>query len=331
MDQSGEAAARGAPSAQAGATAAGNPAPAATDWAILAVLVVIWGSAFAAIRVSIETVGPFWMVVGRLTVASVLLGLILVVSGWMRIGPRALRAAAHPSPPGWKGLGAYVLVGIPFTGIPFFFYAKAGETLSSAVLAICNGGVPLFTAVFAHLMLTGEKLTLRRGVGVLLGFGGLAVLVAPSLAGGATASLLGLALAIFGASLYSGGNIATRRAPPVSPVVSSFIITVSGGLFILPFALALEPFPAAPSIPALLGVLYLGAGPTAIGTILYVILIKRAGAVFVAMATYMTPLWAAFLGVTFLGEPLLPTTIAALALILAGVAIASNRRRARAG
>jgi len=296
---------------------------------ILAVLVVIWGSAFAAIRISIETIGPLWMVAGRLTVASTLLALVLLVSGLGGIGPRALRAAAHPSPPGWAGLRAYILVGIPFTGIPFFFYAKAGETLSSAVLAICNGGVPLFTAVFAHLFLTGESLTARRGIGVLLGFAGLAVLVAPSLAGGATASLLGLALAIVGAALYSGGNITTRKAPPVSPVVSSLIITVSGGLFMLPFALMLEPFPEAPTLPAILGVLYLGAGPTAIGTILYVILIKRAGAVFVAFATYMTPLWAAFLGVSFLGEPLRITSIVALALILSGVAVANWRPRSK--
>ncbi len=316
---------------QVGATplAPSAPGPAATDWIILGVLVIIWGSAFAAIRIAIETVGPLWMVVGRLIVASVLLGLILLVCGWARIGPRALVTAAFPSPPGWAGLKAYVLVGIPFTGIPFFFYAKAGETLSSAVLAICNGGVPLFTAVFAHLLLTGERLTVRRGIGVALGFAGLAVLVAPSLAGGASANLIGLALAIVGAALYSGGNITTRRAPPVSPVVSSLIITVSGAIFILPFAIAFEPFPAAPTLPALLGVLYLGAGPTAIGTILYVILIKRAGAVFVAFATYMTPLWAAFLGVTFLGEPLLITTVAALALILAGVGVASQRRRPR--
>jgi drug/metabolite transporter (DMT)-like permease len=302
-------------------------APGALDWTILAILVAIWGSAFAALRLAVSAIAPLWVVAGRLVIASVVLVFMLAIFGYLRLGPRALRAACAIDPPGWAAIRIYSLVGVAFTGVPFFFYAYAGETLASAVLAICNGAVPLFTALFAHAMLKGEPLTPRRSLGVMLGFSGLVALSAPSFAEGATATVLGLVLAIAGAALYSGGNIATRRAPPLAPVMSSLIITASGALFILPFALVLEPLPAGTPSAAWLAVGFLGVAPTAIGTILYVILIQRAGAVFVAFATYLTPLWAGFIGVVFLSEPLQLSMVVALTLILAGVAVASRRPR----
>ena len=69
--------------------------------------------------------------------------------------------------------------------------------------------------------------------------------------------------------------------------------------------------------------------PTAVAMALYVWLIQRSGAVFVSFTTYMSPLWATFLGVTFLAEPLHWSMIGALALILAGVAVANWKPRRR--
>ena len=74
-------------------------------------------------------------------------------------------------------------------------------------------------------------------------------------------------------------------------------------------------------------VVLLGLLPTAFAMALYVWLIQRSGAVFVSFTTYLSPLWATFLGVTFLSEPLHWSMIGALALILAGVAVANRLPR----
>jgi drug/metabolite transporter (DMT)-like permease len=75
--------------------------------------------------------------------------------------------------------------------------------------------------------------------------------------------------------------------------------------------------------------IFLALMATGLGFILWVWLIRRVGSVFVSFTTYLSPLWAAGLGVAFLGEELHQSMIGALALILAGVAVANRRPRAQ--
>jgi drug/metabolite transporter (DMT)-like permease len=193
-------------------------------------------------------------------------------------------------------------------------------------MAICNGGTPFATVLLAHF-LTSEKLTLRRMIGVLMGFAGLVVLVLPEFGIEGGGSLVGILLAIFGAWLYAVGNVATRMAPRIEPAMSSLILIGSGGIVTLIFALAIEPFPTHASGASITAMIVLGLLPTAFAMFVYVWLIQRAGPVFVSFTTYMSPLWATGLGVLFLGEPLHWSMVGALGLILAGVAVANARRR----
>jgi drug/metabolite transporter (DMT)-like permease len=299
------------------------------DWATLALLVAIWGTGFAGLKVAVETIPPVWVVAGRLWVASLALAL------WLGFLAATGRADARPlaSRPVWLWMG---LVGVAFTALPFFLFAIAAETTASAVLAICNGGAPLFTAVFAHFLLVGERLGWRRALGIGLGFVGLLILAGPELAadplaGPSAVAGFGVILGIAGAALYSGGNIATRLAPRVSPVVSSLVMTLTGAIAIAVLGLPATPPPAAPSAASIVAVVLLGLLPTAFATILYVWLIQRSGPMFVAYATYLTPLWAAGVGVGFMGEAIDVFMALALAFILGGLFIANTRARLTGG
>ncbi|MEQ1781893.1 MAG: DMT family transporter [Hyphomonadaceae bacterium] len=292
------------------------------SWAALMLLVVIWGSTFAGIRVGVETITPGWLVAGRLGCGTLFLGVWILGSRLLR--PRA-RADNAPKL-SWRAMGWFALIGIGATMIPFVFYAHAAESVGSAVMAICNGATPFATVLLAH-MFTGDKLTPQRIAGVLLGFCGLVLLVLPEFGQGMGASLIGILLAIVGAWLYAVGNVGTRLAPRIDPVVSSFLIVGLGAAAALLHALVMEPFPVAASAASITAMIVLGLLPTAFAMFVYVWLIQRAGPVFVSFTTYMSPLWATGLGVMFLGEQLHWSMIGALALILLGVAVANARVR----
>jgi drug/metabolite transporter (DMT)-like permease len=289
------------------------------NWITLFVLVAIWGSTFALLRVGVETIAPAWLVTGRLGGAALALGLWMLGAGLLN--PRTRwHGRARMS---MRTILLFSLIGVAFTALPFLFYSTAAETTGSAVMAICNGGTPFVTAVLAHIMLK-DRLTPRRVVGVLLGFAGLAVLVLPEFGAGPQGSLFGVSLAIAGAALYAGGYVGTRIAPPVSPTASTFVITLSGAAAALIAAPLIAPFPTNPSVASLLAMVCLAVLPTAFAMMLNVWLIQRSGAVFGSFVTYLSPLWATVLGVLFLGEPLHLSMVGALALILIGVAVANR-------
>ncbi len=292
------------------------------SWAALILLVVIWGSTFAGLRVGVETISPAWLVTGRMLSGAFFLAVWLVIKGALDGRTRAHEGVKVTA----KAIGWFAFIGVFATAIPFVMYAHAAESTGSAVMAICNGGTPFATVLLAHF-LTSEKLTLRRMIGVLMGFAGLVVLVLPEFGIEGGGSLVGILLAIFGAWLYAVGNVATRMAPRIEPAMSSLILIGSGGIVTLIFALAIEPFPTHASGASITAMIVLGLLPTAFAMFVYVWLIQRAGPVFVSFTTYMSPLWATGLGVLFLGEPLHWSMVGALGLILAGVAVANARRR----
>jgi len=293
----------------------------ALSWAALLLLVVIWGSTFAGIRIGVETITPAWLVAGRLLAGALFLGVWMSLARVLRKKPLPEKDAA---PVTFRALGWFALIGIGATMAPFVLYAHAAESVGSAVMAISNGATPFATVLMAHVF-TGDRLNRRRLAGVMLGFLGLVVLVLPEFRDGAHASLIGIALAIIGAWLYAVGNIATRLAPRIEPVLASFLIVALGAIAALIYAYLREPFPPAPSAASIVAMIILGLLPTAFAMFVYVWLIRRAGPVFVSFTTYMSPLWATALGVLFLGEALHASMIGALALILAGVAIANRR------
>ncbi|HVY90224.1 MAG TPA: DMT family transporter [Hyphomonadaceae bacterium] len=292
---------------------------AALNWTILLVLVVIWGSTYAGIRIGVETIDPAWLVTGRLLSGSFFLGVWLIARRVFGFRPEGYEPVSR------KAVLWFGLIGLSATALPFVLYATSAKTTGSAVLAICNGATPFATVLLAHL-LTSDKLTQQRIVGVLLGFAGLVVLVLPELGEEGGGNFWGIALAVIGAWLYAIGNVGTKMAPRVEAGLSSFLIVFMAGLGALAFALIDAPFPTNASPKSIIAMLLLGLLPTALAMFFYVWLIQRAGSVFVSFTTYLQPLWAAGVGVVFLGEDLRWSMAGALALILLGVGIASVRR-----
>lgn len=284
----------------------------AFDWLVLAVLVAIWGSGFAVLKVATQHIDPLWTSAIRTGVATVTLAAAMLLQGQR---PPPLR---HPA---WR---AYLFLGAVGMGIPLGFYAYASQHLPSAVVAICNGASPILTGVLAHFLLPGDRLTTRKAAGIAIGFAGLITLVAPRLATGASIEVLALGAALFGAFLYAVSNVATRTAPHVPSTVGAFLMCAWAFVTALALATAFEAPPALPiPTPSLLAVLALGAVSTGLSNIGYIFLIQRRGPLFMSMSIYVAPCVATGLGMAALGERPGWPAFAALALILTGVALAT--------
>jgi len=288
----------------------------AFDWLVLAILVAIWGSGFALLKVATEHIDPLWNSTIRTGVATVTLAGTLVAQR------QALPPLRHPA---WR---AYALIGALGMAIPLMLFAFAAQRLPSAVVAICNGASPIFTGLLAHLFIAGDRLTLRKALGVALGFAGLTTLVAPRLAAGATIETLALSAALFGALLYAICNVITRQAPAVSSTVGALLMCLWAFVVALGAAVAFEPPPHFPlPAPSLLAAIALGAVSTGLSNIGYIFLIQRRGPLFMSMSIYLAPCLATALGMAALGERPGWPAFAALGLILTGVALVTMTSR----
>lgn len=295
-----------------------SQAPAWVDWAVFFACVATWGSAFAGLKIAAEDIPPSWVASLRMVVAAAFLLALLPL---LRERLPALNQSAA-----WR---AYAAIGVIGTAVPFVLYAFAAANAPSAIVAICNGGSPFFTALLAHWLLAGERLTVRRTISVGLGFAGLVVLAAPGLLdpNAKAAETLGIAAAIAGAACYAIANIQVKQAPVLSAAAATTIYCIAGAAAALPFSVLVDPFPVEASTASFIAVVLLGVFSTALGGVGFVFLVQRRGPVFTAFTTYLMPVWALGVGMVFLGERPGVSAFIALALILSALVLFNWKRR----
>ena len=299
------------------------------EWALLCTLVVLWGSSFMLVRVSLEAFTPLAVTAGRLLIGAGVLALVLA----------ALRRRVSRQPRHWLFFLAMALLG---NVAPFFLIAWGQMAIPSGLTGILMAVMPLAVLLMAHFLVAGERLTRRRLAGFALGFLGVVVLTGPDARAvlvGREASFISQ-LAVLGAALcYGVAAIVARRGPVLHPVVVAAPVLAIAGILAGMLLLAagaggesgavamhgpVERWPAA-------AMLALGALSTGLATVVYFTLIARAGPTFLSLINYLIPVWAVVLGAVALDERLPPRAFVALALILAGVVLARWQFGRRAG
>jgi drug/metabolite transporter (DMT)-like permease len=290
--------------------------PTTGDWVALILLGLVWGASFLGVAVALDGFGPLAVAAGRIGLAAVALWGVAVALG------HGLPTLATLE--GRRIWGFATAMGVFSNAVPFFLLSWGIQHVTSGFAGISMAAVPIFVLVLAHFFLPGEPLTWRRIAAFVLGIAGVAVLIGPEAflsAGGDVESLARLAC-LGAAACYAVGSIMTRLCPPVNMVSLSAAALITAAVMIVPVALVAEGLPeAAPSLRAMLGLVYLGLGPTALATLLLVRVIRGAGPGFLTQVNYHVPVWAVIFGVAILAEPLPPQFLAALGLIMAGMAV----------
>jgi drug/metabolite transporter (DMT)-like permease len=280
---------------------------------ILTLLALIWGASFMLIKIADRQLAPATLILGRLGTATLLLAAIAVA----RLGTRETLAQIRGA---W---GWLVVVGLVNTAIPFWLLSWGETRIDSGLASIIQGAVPIFNALLAFAFFREARVGGLRLVGLGIGFVGVALLV-----GAQPNGKLLAALAVVGMALcYAIGTLlAGRYLRATTPLVVALASTAVSTLAALPFGVAQAPAEAWHG-ETIASILVLGFVGTAIAYLLFFELIQRAGANYATLVTYLVPPIALAYGAIFLGESFGATAFAALALILAGVALATGSVR----
>ena len=284
------------------------------EWAAFVALSLAWGSSFLWIKIALQELDPITLVALRLLFG--ILGLLVVV------------AYNRPRWPDTRRLwGVLAILGIIQTALPFLLITWGQQFIDSAVAAILNSTVPLFTMLMAHLYLQDDRLTLQRVIGLGVGFIGVVVLLVRDLDGGTQGNLLGQAAVLLAAILYAFSAIFTRRnAKGVSPIVQAFVPLLVADALMWVLVPLLESPLVLPSLPITwLAIAWLGLIGSCFAYLLYFYLLHAIGPTRTTMVTYTFPVVGVALGVVFLSETLDINLVLGAALVVGSIVIVNRQ------
>ena len=269
---------------------------------------VIWGIPYLLILVAVRDLSPAVLVLGRTTIAALLLLPIAAARGELR-----------PLKGHWVALLVFAAIEI---AIPWVLLGTAEQHISSSLTALLIAAVPLVGAVIART--TGDRERLGRSslIGLMVGLVGVAAIVGLNLEGAGVLPLSEVALV---AVCYAVGPVILQRylaeLPALGVISASLAVTA---IAFVPFALVSLPSET-PSWSAIWSVVALAVVCTAIAFVLFFALIAEVGPVRATVITYINPAVAALLGVAILDEHFTAGMAAGFALVLVGSVLATRR------
>lgn len=285
-----------------------------------AIVYVVWGSTYLAMRIALETLPPFLMGGLRFLTAGALL------AAWVAWRER----------PGWPTRAEWVWAAL--TGALLMVAGNGGvvwaETrVASGAVALLAASLALWMVVLDWLRPGGHRPPALVWAGLALGLAGVGVLVGPgSLTGGVDP--LGATFALGGSLAWAAGSILARgRGRPASALRGSAMQMLCGGAMLTTLAALHGDLAqaAVPSARSAAGLAYLVVFGSLVGFTAYVWLLQHAAPARVATYAYVNPLVAVALGWALGGEPVTARVLAAALVIVGAVALITvGRARAAA-
>ena len=280
---------------------------------------LIWGTTYLGIRISLETIPPLLMAAMRWIAAGGLLVVLL-----------ALRGERLPARREWPSLG---VLGILLLGFGNGAVVWAEQTVPSGLTAVLVATSPFWMVGFDALMPDGEAITLRRVLGLVIGFGGIVMLVWPEIrfdgsGGGFLGGVIAAQIACVGWAV--GSSYARHRgrghASGENVLATAAFEMLFGGMALLVASLALHETARLTFTPrtasALLYLTFVGA---IAGFSAYAYALKHLPVATVSLYAYVNPVIAVVLGTLVLKEPFSVRMIGAALVVFVGVALVRSR------
>jgi drug/metabolite transporter (DMT)-like permease len=277
------------------------------DLALLAALATVcfWASAFVGIRDAGHHISPGALSLGRLIVASVALG--------------GLVLARHEPLPARRDLPRLALFGLLWLGAYNVLLNAAERHVDAGTAAMLVNVGPILIALLAGLFLD-EGFPRNLFTGCAVAFGG-AVLIGIATSERGLESVAGAALCLAAAVAYAFGVVVQKPLlAHNSGLAVTFLACVIAGFACLPFAPQLVHDVGNAPTSAVAWTLYLGLVPTAMGFTTWAYALKRTSAGRMGAFTYLVPPLAVLLGWAVLSESPPTLALAGGLLCLAGVA-----------
>ncbi len=289
--------------------------PTRSDWLLLLILGLMWGTSYAFIKLGIENgLGTFTLIATRLLIGFALLATVVIV-------------AKEPLPRSPRVYLNLLIMAVINIVIPFTLITTAEQSVPSAIAAIINGAVPLVVILLAALTFPDEPITLNRLAGLLVGYAGVVVIVLPGLAASTGGAVSG-ELALVGSTIAYGIGAVFARAKirglrPMIPAVFQV-----GFAFVIIAALALikeRPFDVAWNPNAIIAVVWLGIFGSGLAYLLNFRLLGRIGATRTSILAYFLPIVGIVSGAVMFGETIDQYVLIGTAMVIGGVALVNSR------
>ena len=287
---------------------------------LLIVLSAIWGSAFFAIKVGLNSFSPIGVASLRLIIASAFLLFFFYLQKKKIIFTN-------------KILFLLIVIGIIGNFIAFYLISWAEQYILSSTAGMLMAIGPLITLLMSHFLTKNEKFTLTKLIPILVGLlGVLFIFNVNSLQNLISYNFIELfakILVIFAAFGYMFSNIlAYEKLNQLDSFSITTFATTFGAIFSIPFFLidlSLSNFKINFNYNSIFAILYLGIFPTAIAFQFRYYITKTSGPVFLSYVAYLIPAFALLWGYIILGEKIGFNSLVGIILILIGVYLGQNK------
>jgi len=292
-------------------------------WIVLITLWLINGSSFLAIKISIDTIPPLLSAGIRFLIAGSALYSIYLVQPLLRRNKKNQKQEIHAHIGKTEWRDALILGGLLMVGGQGIL-TWGSQYLPSGITGLLNSTVPLWIAILA-LVIFRRRLSKLTIVGLCAGFGGLMLLVAPSLSTGEL-SPIGTTALILSSVLWALGSLySTKSKLPVSILASSGMIMITGGLMLTFISLSLGEYRGLElsdiSWQSTMALIYLILIVTVVGFTDFYWLLRVTTPSLANTFAYVSPVIAVILGWALLHESITSITVVAMIVILMGVAL----------
>ena len=283
-------------------------------WAEMMLLAMIWGASFLSIRVALDEITPLTSVAHRTTWAMLVLWAVIAI---MQI----------PLPRDPKILFSFLVMGLLNNVIPFTLMAWGQLYIESGLTSILNAFTAVVGVVIASLFFADERITLRKGIGVVLGFFGVAIAI--GLDNFRTLDLRSMAqLAVIGGTVaYAiAGVWARKKLVGMPPQMAAAGMLTGSTVIMLPLVYFIDgplSFDLQPRTMWAIG--YYAIIATAFAYLLYYRVLSMAGIGNFILVTLLVAPLAITLGAVVLDEKLGANAYLGFAILALGLIILDGR------
>jgi len=256
---------------------------------LIAAFCLLWSAAFAVSKIALADCPPLLLLSIRFLVAG---AITLAGAGMLHANWRLA----------WRDGLVLAAIGIANNALYLGFSYSGMRTVSAGLTALIVSTNPVLTALLAACFL-GERVTVRKIIGLALGVAGVAFIVESRVASGA-ASIPGIALIVLALMSLVGGTILFKRfAPSANLVVGNGVQTLAGGLALIPFAFAFESVSEiVPTWRLLAAIAYLVLCGSVVAYLLWFHLLTVFGATAASAYHFLMPPLGMLFGWILLGE-----------------------------
>jgi drug/metabolite transporter (DMT)-like permease len=280
------------------------------NWLLLLTLVAIWGTSFLFNAKALAYFSPLEVTTYRLILGAVIL-----------LGFVYLKKLQMPRDKG--SLLKFLLMGLIGNALPFFLISWGQQQIPSGTTGVLMAVMPIVTILLAHFFIENETLNRFKILGAITAFIGVAVLLQPT--PNTQGSFWHEIAILAAASCYGINTILVRRISTFHPIVGGAGMLSGAVVLTLPVLLLSNNLTLHVPYEGYLFIIWMGVVPTAFASILYFLIIQRAGPSFLSNINFMIPVVAFFSGALLLGETISVGSFIALLIILSGIFLTRYR------